>query len=96
MPFRPCDDGAFFVEQLMEPQIIRSRFGSLLLQAGDEEVGYAHDILILPDGTVHRRPKELSKQIYGTSHRISLAEAEQIAQRARDNCAAVLDILEKR
>ena len=62
----------------MEPRIIRSRFGGLTLQAGGEEVEYGHDILIRPDGTVSRRQKSLSKQVYGTSHRISLAEAEQI------------------
>jgi len=39
-----------------------------------------HDILIGPDGKVTKRKKKLSKEIYGTSHTISLAEAEYIYQ----------------
>ena len=39
-----------------------------------------HDILIRLDGEVTKRKKKLSKEIYGTSHTISLAEAEYIYQ----------------
>ena len=39
-----------------------------------------HDILIRLDGEVKKRNKKLSKEIYGTSHKISLAEAEYIYQ----------------
>ena len=38
----------------------------------------SHDILIRQDGEVTKRKKSLSKEIYGTSHTISLAEAEYI------------------
>ena len=62
----------------MEPRIIKSRFGALTVQDGEKTVEYGYDILIRPDGEVTRREKELSKQVYGTSHTISLAEAEQI------------------
>jgi len=40
----------------------------------------SHDILIRLDGEVTKRKKKLSKEIYGTSHTISLAEAEYIHQ----------------
>ncbi len=38
----------------------------------------SHDILIRLDGEVTKRKKKLSKEIYGTSHTISLDEAEYI------------------
>lgn len=37
-----------------------------------------HDILIRLDGTIQKRKKKLSKKFYGTSHKISRAEAEFI------------------
>ena len=40
----------------------------------------SHDILIRLDGEVTKRKKKLSKEIYGTSHTISLAEAEYVYQ----------------
>ena len=40
----------------------------------------SHDILIRLDGEVTKRKKKLSKEIYGTSHTISQAEAEYIYQ----------------
>ncbi len=40
----------------------------------------SHDILIRLDGEVTKRKKKLSKEIYGTSHMISLSEAEYIYQ----------------
>ena len=46
-----------------------------------------HDILIRLDGTVEKRKKKLSKEIYGTSHKISQAEAEFIYQ---DGAAVLL------
>ena len=39
---------------------------------------YRHDVVITLDGTVRKRHKKLSKQLYGTSHRISEAEAEDV------------------
>jgi hypothetical protein len=40
----------------------------------------SRDILIRLNGEVTQRKKNLSKEIYGTSHTISLAEAEYIYQ----------------
>lgn len=39
-----------------------------------------HDIIIRLNGEVIKRKKKLSKEIYGTSHKVSLAEAEYIYQ----------------
>ncbi|MCL4561631.1 MAG: MTH938/NDUFAF3 family protein [Chloroflexi bacterium] len=58
----------------MKPHINSTSFGSITV-AGEE---YSHDILIRLDGTVSKRKKKLSKEIYGTSHVISLAEAEYV------------------
>lgn len=58
----------------MKPKIDQTEFGSITI-AG---VKYAHDVLIRADGRVEKRKKKLSKEIYGTSHVISLAEAEYL------------------
>lgn len=58
----------------MEPRIHDTGFGWI-------EVGgarYEHDIVIGLDGSVRKRKKKLSKAVYGTSHRISLAEAQDV------------------
>ena len=60
----------------MKPTITSTEFGSITI-AGRV---YEHDVLIRADGTIEKRKKKLSKEIYGTSHKISLAEAEQIYQ----------------
>jgi len=39
---------------------------------------YDHDIVIRLSGNVKKRKKKLSKQQYGSSHTLSLAEAEHI------------------
>ena len=43
-----------------------------------DEKRISHDILIRLDGEVTKRKKKLSKEVYGTSHTISLAEAEYL------------------
>ena len=58
----------------MQPTIDRTRFGSITI----EGQRYTYDILIRLDGTIHKRKKKLSKQLYGTSHIVSQAEAEHI------------------
>jgi hypothetical protein len=49
-----------------------------------DEERYSHDILIRLDGSISKRKKKLSKEIYGTSHTISQAEAEYIYQDEAD------------
>lgn len=54
----------------MKPKITHNKFGCITID-GDE---YAFDVLINLAGKVTKRKKKLSKEIYGTSHTISLAE----------------------
>jgi len=58
----------------MKPKIEGSKFGSITI-AG-EQIG--HDVLIRLGGTVKKRKKKLSKEIYGTSHMLSLDEAKHV------------------
>ena len=58
----------------MKPKIDKTRFGSIKV-AGRV---YQHDLVIRPDGAVKKRRKKLSKEVYGTSHVISLAEAQHV------------------
>lgn len=60
----------------MEPKIEKTKFGSITI-AGEN---YEHDVIIQLDGKVEKRKKKLSKDIYGTSHIISLPEAEHVYQ----------------
>jgi hypothetical protein len=58
----------------MKPTIDGTAFGSITI--AHEE--YEHDVLIRLNGEVKKRQKKLSKALYGTSHRVSLAEAQYI------------------
>ena len=58
----------------MQPHIQSTEFGSITVD--DEELD--HDIVIRLSGKVKKRKKKLSKEQYGTSHTVSLAEAEHI------------------
>ena len=60
----------------MKPTLSGTGFGWIDI----EGKRISHDILIRVDGEVTKRKKKLSKEIYGTSHTISLAEAEHIYQ----------------
>jgi len=42
---------------------------------------YEHDVLIRLGGKIKKRKKKLSKRIYGTSHTVSLGEAEQVFEK---------------
>lgn len=58
----------------MKPKIEKTKFGSITV-AGDK---FEHDIIIRLDGKVEKRKKKLSKEIFGTSHVVSIAEAEYV------------------
>jgi hypothetical protein len=60
----------------VKPKAEKATFGSITIDGQP----YGHDVVIHLDGTVTRRKKALSKKVYGTSHMISLAEAEQVYQ----------------
>ena len=58
----------------MRPSIDRTEFGSITILG---EL-YDHDVVIRLSGKVKKRKKKLSKAKYGTSHKVSLEEAEHI------------------
>jgi hypothetical protein len=58
----------------MKPTIGHTKFGSITV----EGESFDHDIVIGLDGQVKKRKKKLSKDIYGTSHILSLPEAKAI------------------
>lgn len=64
----------------MKPNIEHTEFGSITV----EGEAFDHDIVVRLDGQVIKRKKKLSKQIYGTSHIVSLAEAEFIYENGAD------------
>jgi len=70
----------------MKPHIDRTEFGSITV----EGTVFEHDVIIRPDGQVKKRKKKLSKAVYGTSHMISLQEAEYVWERgAGPDCLIV-------
>jgi hypothetical protein len=58
----------------MRPITQATSFGSITIDG----TTFQHDVLIHLDGTIEKRKKKLSKRLYGTSHTISLDEAEYI------------------
>jgi hypothetical protein len=58
----------------MKPKIDSTSFGSITVEGET----FDYDILIRLDGRVEKREKMLSKEKYGTSHKISLEEAQHI------------------
>lgn len=64
----------------MKPKIDGSEFGSITI--GGARID--HDVLIRLSGEVTKRKKKLSKAVYGTSHVVSLAEAEFIHEKGAE------------
>ncbi len=58
----------------MNPTINGTGFG--YIDVGEQRI--KHDIYITLNGEIKKRKKKLSKAVYGTSHTISLAEAEHL------------------
>jgi len=54
-----------------------TEFGSIII---DSET-YPHDVLIRLSGEIRKRRKKLSKRLYGTSHIMSLEEAEFVYEK---------------
>jgi hypothetical protein len=61
----------------MRPRIDSTKFGSITNDGSKIE----HDVLIGLSGKVKKRKKKLSKAVFGTSHTISLKEAEYIFEK---------------
>ena len=58
----------------MKPHIGGTQFGLITIE-GEK---FDHDVFICLDGSVKKRKKKLSKEVFGTSHILSLSEAEFI------------------
>lgn len=58
----------------MRPSIDTTEFGSITISGKL----YEHDVVIRLSGKIEKRKKKLSKTKYGTSHKVSLEEAEYI------------------
>ena len=61
----------------MRPQIHATTFGTITLEGRE----IPNDVILRLDGSVEKRKKKLSKKIYGTSHTISLEEAQYIYEK---------------
>ena len=59
-----------------KPRISDTSFGSITVDGEN----YDHDIFITLEGRVKKRKKKLSKEIYGSSHTLSLPEIEYVYQ----------------
>ena len=64
----------------MKPKINSTNFGSIKVKGKTFE----NDILIRMNGQIEKRKKKLSKKVYGTSHKISLAEAKYVYEKGAD------------
>ena len=64
----------------MRPKIDGAQFGSITIDGSNIE----HDVLIRLSGEITKRKKKLSKAVFGTSHTISLEEAEYIFEKKAD------------
>lgn len=61
-------------------QINKTKFGLIQI----EGIKYNHDVIIGLDGVVKKRKKKLSKAIYGTSHKVSLDEAQYVYEKGAE------------
>jgi len=68
----------------MKPKIEKTKFGSITISGKK----YENDIFIRLNGKVEKRKKKLSKEVYGTSHTLSLAEAEYVYEEGA-NCLII-------
>jgi hypothetical protein len=64
----------------MNPVIDDTKFGSITIDGKK----YKHDVIIRADRQVKKRKKKLSKEIYGTSHKLSLQEAKHVYESGVD------------
>ncbi|MFC1867968.1 Mth938-like domain-containing protein, partial [Thermodesulfobacteriota bacterium] len=58
----------------IRPRIDAAAFGSITIEGRE----IRNDVILRLDGSVEKRKKKLSKNVYGTSHTISLEEAEYV------------------
>ncbi|NPV84698.1 MAG: hypothetical protein HPY45_01640 [Anaerolineae bacterium] len=65
----------------MKTKIDSTKFGQITIDGQK----YNNDVIIRLDGQVEKRKKKLSKAIYGTSHMISLNEAQYVYESGAQN-----------
>ncbi|WP_094227124.1 Mth938-like domain-containing protein [Methanolobus psychrotolerans] len=64
----------------MKPNIEATEFGSITVEGKTFE----KDIIIRLDGDVKKRKKKLSREVYGTSHKISVEEAKYVYEKGAE------------
>jgi len=64
----------------LRPRINATAFGSITV--GGKKI--ENDIILRLDGSVQKRKKKLSKQVYGTAHKISLEEAQYVYEKGAE------------
>jgi hypothetical protein len=64
----------------MRPKIDSTEFGSITIEGSE----FDHDVLIRLSGEIKKRKKKLSKSVFGTSHIISIEEAEYIFEKGAE------------
>jgi hypothetical protein len=64
----------------MKPEIENTSFGSITINGQR----FHKDILLRLDGSIEKRKKKLSKRLYGTSHTISLDEAQFVYEQGAE------------
>jgi hypothetical protein len=64
----------------MKPSIETTDFGSITV----EGTTFEKDIIIRLDGDVKKRKKKLSKEVYGTSYKISIDEAKYVYEKGAE------------
>jgi hypothetical protein len=67
-------------EVSMKPKIDKTKFGSITIGGKT----FRRDVMIRLNGEVKKRKKKLSKAVYGSSHVMSLAEAEHVYQQGAE------------
>ena len=64
----------------LRPRIDNTTFGSITIEGRKIE----NDVILRLDGSVQKRKKKLSKNVYGTSHKISLEEAKYVYEKGAE------------
>jgi hypothetical protein len=65
----------------MKPKIDCTKFGSITIDGKE----FDFDVVIRLDGSIRKRKKKLSKEIYGTSHTISLPEVKSTYEKTAES-----------
>ena len=64
----------------MKPEIDATQFGSITIEGKT----FQHDVIIRMNGEVKKRKKKLSKAVSGSSHTVSLEEAQYVYEKGAE------------